>query len=55
MQSSVWACVRDAIHNDPLPFAQLLSITAPAKPITKNKSFVATMTSKGKGKTSNAI
>lgn len=25
MQSSVWACLRDAIHNDPLPFAQTLS------------------------------
>ncbi len=29
MQSSVWACVRNAIHNDPLPYAQMLSISMP--------------------------
>lgn len=29
MQSSVWACVRNAIHNDPLPYAQMLSINMP--------------------------
>ena len=26
MQSSVWPCVRDAIHKDPLPYAQMLTI-----------------------------
>lgn len=55
MLSGVWACVRDAIHNDPLPFAQLLSITAPEKPSAKHKSFVQIMTSKGKGSNTNAI
>jgi hypothetical protein len=47
MQSSVWACLRDAIHNDLLPFAQMLSIQLPLA--TKAKSFVQIMTSKGKG------
>lgn len=38
MQSSVWACVRNSIHNDPLPYAQMLSIdTSLAKqPIVLN-------------------
>lgn len=49
MQSSVWACVRDAIHKDPLPFAQLLSVNlSPARPI-KVKSFLDHLRSKGKG------
>lgn len=26
MKSCIWSCIRDAIHNDPLPFAQMLSI-----------------------------
>ena len=48
-QSSVWPCVRDAIHKDPLPFAQMLSIE-PDKILTKaNKSFVDIKRSKGKG------
>lgn len=57
MQSSVWPCFRDAIHNDPMPFAQILSIAAPAKEKT-DKTFVQIMTSKGKGanfETINAI
>lgn len=29
MQSSVWTCVRSSIHNDPLPYAQMLSINTP--------------------------
>lgn len=49
MASSVWACVRDAIHNDPLPYAQQLSITAPAKTSTKVKSFVDYKRAHGKG------
>jgi hypothetical protein len=49
MKSSVWACVRDNIHKDPLPYAQLLSVSlSPAKPI-KVKSFIGHKRSKGKG------
>ena len=55
MQSSVWACFRDAIHNDPLPYAQMLSIQIPLAPTVKSKSFVQIMTSKGKGSNTNAI
>ncbi len=47
--SSVWPCVRDAIHKDPMPYAQLLSIE-PEKPTRKPcKSFVDHKRSKGKG------
>lgn len=49
MQSSVWACVRDAIHKDPLPYAQMLGIDKQHKRATSKKSFVQIMTSKGKG------
>lgn len=55
MQSSVWACLRDAIHNDPMPYAQMLSIKPPLAKQKKHKSFVAIMTSKGKGLITNAI
>ena len=48
MQSIVWPCVRDAIHKDPLPFAQMLSIE-PDKTLHKAKSFVDYKRSKGKG------
>jgi Plasmid recombination enzyme len=48
MQSSVWPCVRDAIHKDPLPWAQMLSIE-PDKTLHKTKSFVDHKRSKGKG------
>ena len=48
MQSSVWPCVRDAIHKDPMPYAQLLSIE-PDKTYDKAKSFVDHKRSKGKG------
>ena len=48
MQSSVWPCVRDAIHKDPLPYAQMLSIE-PDKTLHKAKSFVDHKRSKGKG------
>ena len=54
MKSAIWPCVRDAIHNDPLPYAQLLGIERkPAK--YTGRSFVQIMTSKGKGKEINAI
>ena len=49
MKSAIWPCVRDAIHNDPLPYAQLLGIEQkPAR--YSGRSFVQIMTSKGKGK-----
>ena len=49
MQSSVWPCVRDAIHKDPMPWAQMLSIK-PEKPTRKpSKSFVDIKRSHGKG------
>ena len=48
MQSNVWPCVRDAIHKDPMPFAQMLSIE-PDKTLHKVKSFVDHKRSKGKG------
>ncbi|MDO9151679.1 MAG: plasmid recombination protein [Methylotenera sp.] len=55
MQSCAWPCFRDAIHKDPLSFAQSLGIAAPAKRQTKTKSFIEIMTSKGKGKPKNPI
>jgi len=55
MQSSVWACIRDLIVKDPLPFAQMLSIKLAEKTRAKGKSFVAIMTSKGKGSNANPI
>lgn len=54
MKSAVWPCVRDAIHGDPLPYAQLLGIEQKAKKYT-GKSFVQIMTSKGRGKEINTI
>lgn len=54
MKSSVWPCIRDSIHIDPLPYAQMLNIELTDKP-SKNKSFVSIMTSKGKGSHINAI
>jgi len=48
MQSSVWACFRDAIHNDPMPYAQMLSIELKQK-TAKVKSFIDIKRSKGKG------
>lgn len=55
VKSSVWACFRDAIHNDPLPYAQMLSIEFSLASGAKAKSFVQIMTSKGKGNNKNAI
>ena len=48
MLSSVWPCVRDAIHKDPFPYAQMLSIGCD-KTLHKAKSFVDHKRSKGKG------
>ena len=58
LKSRVWPCVRDAIHKDPQPWAQLLGIDKPKAGSKPVKSFVQIMTSKGKGKaieTQNAI
>lgn len=51
MKSCVWACVRDAIHNDPLPFAQTLSIDLSSSTLKHKtvKSFVDIKRSHGKG------
>ena len=49
MQSSIWPCVRDTIHKDPLPFAQMLSITHEKPTRNPSKSFVDHKRSKGKG------
>lgn len=49
MLSSVWACVRDAIHSDPLPFAQTLSISLEAMQQGKIKSFIDYKRSRGQG------
>ncbi|HMV13514.1 MAG TPA: plasmid recombination protein [Nitrosomonas sp.] len=48
MKSLIWSCVRDAIHDNPLPFAQLLGIEQKLAKYT-GRSFVQIMTSKGKG------
>lgn len=48
MESSVWPCIRDLIHNDPLPFAEMLGIEL-AGEVTKSRSFVDIKRSKGKG------
>lgn len=49
MKSSIYPCLRDLIVQDPLPFAQMLSIT-PAKSKVTSKSFVDYKRSKGKGR-----
>ena len=48
MQSSVWPCLRDSIHQDPLPYAQMLSISFKSKN-AKVKSFVDHKRGSGKG------
>ncbi len=56
MKSGIWACVRDAIHSDPLPYAQHLGIECNKRPARyTGKTFVQIMTSKGKGKELNTI
>lgn len=49
LQSSVWACFRNAIHNDPLPYAQMLSISLDKTATKTSKSFVDIKRSKGRG------
>ncbi len=56
MRSAIWPCVRDAVHLDPLPYAQLLGIEFKRSSAQyKGRSFVQIMTSKGKGKEINTI
>ena len=55
MKSSIWAYVRDLVVKDPLPCAQMLSIKLAVSSQTKGKSFVAIMTSKGRGSNINPI
>jgi len=55
MRSIIWPCVRDAIHNDPVPYAQLLGIEHKRQPAYTGRSFVQIMTSKGKGQEINTI
>lgn len=50
MHSSILACIRDAVHNDPLPYAQMLSIKQPLAKQGETKSFVDHKRSVGKGK-----
>ena len=46
---SCWPCMRDAIHKDPMPWAQLFGIDAPKPSKKAPKSFVDHKRSKGKG------
>jgi len=56
MKSMIWPYVRDAIHKDPLPYAELLGIEYKQQSTRyTGKSFVQIMTSKGKGKYENTI
>ena len=49
MRLSVWPCVRDDIHNNPLKYAQILSIELEKPTLKTSKSFVDIKRSKGKG------
>lgn len=56
MKSMIWPCVRDAVQKDPLPYAQHLGIECKRQSAGyTGKSVVQIMTSKGKGKVTNAI
>ena len=55
MKSSIWAYVRDLVVKDPLPCAQMLSIKLAKNTRANGKSFVAIMTSKGRGRNINPI
>ena len=48
-QSKIWHLIDAVIRNDPLPFADALSITLTQKHVSKSKSFVDHKRSKGKG------
>ena len=49
MKSSIWACVRDEIHKDPIKYAQLLGIETTIAIRKKSKTFVDICRSTGKG------
>jgi hypothetical protein len=55
MKSGIWSYVRDLVVKDPLPCAQMLSIKLATATQAKGKSFVAIMTSKGRGSNINPI
>jgi Plasmid recombination enzyme len=55
MKSCVWSCIRDAIHNDPLPYAQMLSIPLRVPTAVITKVSAPMMTAKSKGKSTIAI
>jgi hypothetical protein len=55
MLSDVWPCIREAIHKDPMSFAETLGIKPPTTTHKSSKSFVSIMTSKGKGKARDTI
>ena len=55
MMSCVWSCIRDAIHNDPLPYAQMLSIPLRVTTPVISKVSAPMMTTKIKSKSTNAI
>lgn len=55
MKSCVWSCIRDAIHNDPLPFAQMLSIPLRVATPVMSKISALMTTPKSKVKSTNAI
>jgi hypothetical protein len=50
LKSKIWPCVRDAIHNDPLPYAQILNVDSGKACKKAKKTFVEIMISRGKGK-----
>jgi len=55
MKSCVWSCIRDAIHNDPLPYAQMLSIPVRVTTPVVSKISASMMTPKNKAKSTTAI
>ena len=55
MKSCVWSCIRDAIHNDPLPYAQMLSIPLRVPTTATSKVGPPMIKAKSKGKSTYAI
>lgn len=49
MLSSIWPIIRDSIHIDPIPHAQMLGIEIPLAEKKATKSFVDICRSKGRG------
>ena len=56
IQSQTWAIIQDTIKRNPQPFADLLGVVLnQSKLKERQKSFVAIMTSKGKGQAKREI